>query len=115
MQVGFATTEDGGIPFWHRSFAGNAAEVSQVADVIERLQRCVHHRSFTLIDDSKLLSQVNTHLKQLNYSLQQKKAKGHSLYFYFAIYRKGTQTFRYQRINDALRDVGLDALTLPCP
>lgn len=52
MQVGFATTEDGGVPFWHRPFSGNAAEISQVADVMENLKRLVKPSSFTLVGDS---------------------------------------------------------------
>lgn len=59
LQVGLATTEDGGVPFWYRSFSGNAAEVSQVGDVMESLKRVVRHSSFTLVGDSKLISHDN--------------------------------------------------------
>lgn len=59
MQVGFATSSDDGVPFWHRAFSGNAAEVSQVADVMVALQKLAEPNSFTLIGDSKLLSRKN--------------------------------------------------------
>jgi len=57
--VGLATTEDGGVPFWYRAFSGNAAEVSQVGDVMESLKKIVRHSSFTLVGDSKLISHDN--------------------------------------------------------
>ena len=59
MQVGVATTEDGGVPLWYRPFSGNAAEVSQVGDVMEELKRLVRRSSFTLVGDSKLISREN--------------------------------------------------------
>lgn len=59
MQVGIATTEDGGVPFWHRPFSGNAAEVSVVGDVMEELRRRIHRSTFTLVGDSKLISRHN--------------------------------------------------------
>lgn len=59
MQVGVATAEDGGVPFWHRPFSGNAAEVSVVGDVMEELQRRTHRSTFTLVGDSKLISRHN--------------------------------------------------------
>lgn len=59
MQVGVATTEDGGVPFWHRPFSGNAAEVSVVGDVMEELRKRVRRGTFTLVGDSKLISRDN--------------------------------------------------------
>lgn len=59
IQAGFATTADGGVPFWHRTFSGNAAEISQVGDVMEHLKSTVRHSDFTLVGDSKLLSRAN--------------------------------------------------------
>jgi len=59
MQVGFATSEDGGVPFWHRPLSGNSAEISQVGDVMESLKRLVRGKSFTLVGDTKLVSRKN--------------------------------------------------------
>lgn len=59
LQVGFATTSEEGIPIWHKTYKGNAAEISQVADVMDSLHRLVKPSSFTLIGDSKLLSIKN--------------------------------------------------------
>ncbi len=59
MQVGLATSSEDGVPFWHRSFNGNAGEVSQVADVMETSQKVIPSSSFTLVGDSKLLSEPN--------------------------------------------------------
>ncbi len=59
MQVGYALASDAKVPFWHRAFSGNAAEVSEVSGVMQSLLEVVRRNKFTLIGDSKLISQAN--------------------------------------------------------
>ncbi len=59
LQVGYALASDAKVPFWHRTFPGNAAEVSEVSGVMKSLLDVVRRNKFTLIGDSKLISQTN--------------------------------------------------------
>ena len=89
MQVGFATTSNEGIPFWYRTFNGNAAEVSQVADVMDALRKVTRDKSFTLIGDSKLLSEKNID-----------KALQHGLYFLAPESRSSKRAETYLPLRD---------------
>ena len=59
IQAGIAVTADGGIPVFHRAYDGNAGEVAQVVDTMERLRALAGPRTFLLIGDSKLISYTN--------------------------------------------------------
>jgi transposase len=59
VQAGLAVTGDGGVPVWHRAFAGGAGEVSQVAGAMTALRQIAGPRQFLLVGDSKLISYGN--------------------------------------------------------
>jgi transposase len=56
IQAGLAVTADGGIPIFHRSYDGGAAEVAQVVGAMTALTKMAEPRDFLLIGDSKLVS-----------------------------------------------------------
>jgi transposase len=58
IQVGAVTTRDG-IPIWHESLDGSAQQVSRVIHTMEALKKAARVDTFTLVGDSKLLSQAN--------------------------------------------------------
>ena len=53
VQTGLAVTGDGGVPVFHRAYAGGAGEVAQVAGALRRL---AGPRRLLLVGDSKLVS-----------------------------------------------------------
>jgi transposase len=59
IQAGLAVAADGGIPVFARAYDGNAAEITQVTDVMHALQALATPRSFLLVGDSKLVSYTN--------------------------------------------------------
>jgi transposase len=59
IQAGLAAAGDGGIPFWHNVFSGNAGEVNQVVDAMTQLQKVARRRDLLLLGDSKLISYGN--------------------------------------------------------
>jgi transposase len=59
IQAGLAAAADGGIPFWHNVFSGNAAEVNQIVDTLATLQRVARRRDLLVLGDSKLISYGN--------------------------------------------------------
>jgi transposase len=59
IQAGIAAAADGGIPFWHNVFSGNAGEVNQVVDTLTALQSVARRRDLLLLGDSKLISYNN--------------------------------------------------------
>ena len=59
IQAGLAAAGDGGIPFWHNVFSGNAGEVNQVIDTLSTLQRIARRRDLLVLGDSKLISYGN--------------------------------------------------------
>jgi len=59
VQTGFAVTEDGGIPLWYQAMDGAAAEVKQVIGAMEGLKQATRQDTFTLVGDTKLVSQEN--------------------------------------------------------
>lgn len=58
IQVGAVTTADG-IPIWHEALDGSAQQVSRVIHTMESLKKAARVSSFTLVGDSKLISQGN--------------------------------------------------------
>jgi transposase len=58
-QVGLAVSGDGGIPVFSRVYDGGAAEVAQVVDAIQAMQKIAAGREFLMIGDSKLVSWGN--------------------------------------------------------
>ncbi len=59
IQAGIAATGDGGIPLFHRTYDGGAAEVAQVVGAMTELQKIATPREFLLVGDSKLVSYNN--------------------------------------------------------
>jgi transposase len=59
IQAGLAVTADGGVPVFHRSYDGGAAEVAQVVGAMTALKKMAEPRDFLLIGDSKLVSYNN--------------------------------------------------------
>lgn len=59
IQTGLAAARDGGIPFWHNVFDGNAGEVNQVVEAMTQLQKVARRRDLLLLGDSKLISYGN--------------------------------------------------------
>lgn len=58
IQVGAVTTADG-IPIWHEALDGSAQQVSRVIHTMESLKKAARVSTFTLVGDSKLISQAN--------------------------------------------------------
>ncbi|MER6076463.1 DUF4277 domain-containing protein [Streptomyces sp. NPDC001817] len=52
IQAGLAVTGDGGVPVFHRAYAGGAAEVSQVTAAMRNLSAMAGERNFLLVGDS---------------------------------------------------------------
>jgi hypothetical protein len=59
IQAGLAVSGDGGIPVFHRAYAGGAAEVAQVTGAMTALKQIAGPRPFLLVGDSKLISYTN--------------------------------------------------------
>ncbi len=59
IQAGLAVSGDGGIPVFHRAYAGGAAEVAQVTGAMTALRKLAGPRPFLLVGDSKLISYAN--------------------------------------------------------
>ena len=59
IQAGLAVSGDGGIPVFHRAYAGGAAEVAQVTGAMTALKKIAGPRRFLLVGDSKLISYTN--------------------------------------------------------
>ena len=56
VQTGLAVTGDGGVPVFHRAYAGGAGEVAQVAGAMRALRKLAGPRRWLLVGDSKLVS-----------------------------------------------------------
>jgi transposase len=56
VQTGIAVSGDGGIPVFHRAFAG---EVKQVIPMMKALQAMATERRLLIVGDSKLVSYAN--------------------------------------------------------
>ena len=59
VQTGLAVTGDGGVPVFHRAYAGGAGEVAQVAGAMRALRKLAGPRRWLLVGDSKLVSYAN--------------------------------------------------------